>query len=455
MEPNVSERYSALSLSREDFRRQRRDDRWEYFQKLRERILRELRETGSCSLLDEALQCHDLYLVDMLALNDVYSILLEKKPPLQYRDGISLSDGFLRKMNLSWKELSAANSKYRNIFLAVNNDTWKRWTALRNHAQQHQSRTIPIHTEPDDSTPSEELRRLQEALSAQQETNRKLNADLSDRNRELSNLKGELLAKEQAEEELRRQLQTLREQLQSEREAVLAPARQEAEDIRAAARRQGEAEAAHIREQAEADAQRLCTERRREVQDLWQAEYAKGEGERQAYTDSLLEFRQEVTSETSRFQGEVVDRLNTAVEELNRVKRELCTDLRAWQEGLYRTQHEPLAMCYVSLVRILAQGENQAMAEGEESDGLRRLRANLDRFRRSLEKAMLRLGLEVYYAQPGEFYDPARHAVAGQEEPDYESGCRVRRCTAPGVEYHSSEDEDSRTIVRAEVELEG
>lgn len=448
METNVSGRYSALELTREDIHRQRRDDRWEYFQNLQAQILYELREFGRCSLLDEALQCRDLYLVDTLALNDAYSILLDKKSPLQYQDGVSLSEGYWRKVNLSWKELNAANTKYRTLYLNVDSETWKRWKRLQEYACRHHARTISVHNGGDSRVPVEELRQLEE-------TNRRLNAELADRDQKLNSLNGELLAKAQTAEELRHQIQTLREQLQNEREMLLDSARKEAEDIRVAARQQGAEEAAHIREQAETAAWRIHAERRREIQDLWQAEYAKGEGERQAYTDSLMEIRQELNSETSRFQGEVVDRLNTTVEELNRVKRELCSDLRGWQEGLYRIQHEPLAMCYVNLVRILAKGESLAMAEGEGSGEMVRLLSNLDRFRQSMEKAMLRLGLEVYYAQPGTFFDPARHVEAGAEEQDYETERRVRRCTAPGVEYHISEDEDSRTIVRAEVELEG
>ena len=215
METNVSGRYSALELTREDIHRQRRDDRWEYFQNLQAQILYELREFGRCSLLDEALQCRDLYLVDTLALNDAYSILLDKKSPLQYQDGVSLSEGYWRKVNLSWKELNAANTKFRTLYLNVNSETWKRWKRLQEYACRHHARTISVHNGGDSRVPVEELRQLEE-------TNRRLNAELADRDQKLNSLNGELLAKAQTAEELRHQIQTLREQLQNFSDAMLS-----------------------------------------------------------------------------------------------------------------------------------------------------------------------------------------------------------------------------------------
>ena len=458
-------------MAEEDRRQGRQSDRWVYFQQLRDKVEEELKQEGRSPLLEAVLQQRECYFLEHMALDDVCSVLLDGRRPRTYGDGIEVVEDeqskyfcSARKYKISWNELNMGRT-LRNVYMTISKKNLARWRALQQYGRQRAGeREEERNRQAAGAQTGDLTRQLQERIAALERTNQALSRELTERKEEAVRLRSDLLAREQMAEDLRGQLQELRRQVQSDEEALLRPAREEAAAIRAEAVRQGEEEARRVSEQIRASAERCRTERRREIADLWQEEYAKGDRDRQEYTERLMEVRRDLTQGTSRFQGELVSRLNATVEDLNRIKQEICTDLRTWQENLYRTQHEPLALCYVNLVRILDRGEGLAMEEEDRTEEgqrgeVRRLLGTLDRFRQSLEKAMARLGLRVYYAQSGAFFDPARHIEAGAEYDGGYSGegsCRrVRRCVCPGVEYRISDDEDSRVITRAEVELEG
>ena len=266
------------------------------------------------------------------------------------------------------------------------------------------------------------------------------------------------------EDQARAGAEALRRQAQADADALRAKAKSDAEaaakEIEQSAReeaekRAGQLVAEHMRR---GESARLETETRQRARDALERNTPMA--------NEFAALKSELSSKTSELKGSWRSDLDQAIERLQSQQEDFARTLQAWQRSLYHYEMDGIAQSYVELYAVIqgAHLESEALL-GAEAHGEARTESGaaktlLDPSRRlatvlkHFENGLASLGLAVYLPEAGErFNDVLQEDVSRLDDP-YDA--RVRRCVRPGIvrlDGAGDDIEDGTPVLMALVEL--
>lgn len=266
------------------------------------------------------------------------------------------------------------------------------------------------------------------------------------------------------EDQARAGAEALRRQAQADANALRAKAKSDAEaaakEIEQSAREEAEKRAdqlvaEHVRH---GESARLETETRQRARDAW---------ERTApMANEFAALKSELSSKTSELKGSWRSDLDQAVERLQSQQEDFARTLQAWQRSLYHYEMDGIAQSYVELYAVIqgahleseallgAEAHGEARTESGAAKTLLDLSRRLATVLKHFENGLASLGLAVYLPEAGErFNDVLQEDVSRLDDP-YDA--RVRRCVRPGIvrlDGAGDDIEDGTPVLMALVEL--
>lgn len=266
------------------------------------------------------------------------------------------------------------------------------------------------------------------------------------------------------EDQARAGAEALRRQAQADANALRAKAKSDAEaaakEIEQSAREEAEKRAdqlvaEHVRH---GESARLETETRQRARDAWERNTPMA--------NEFAALKSELSSKTSELKGSWRSDLDQAVERLQSQQEDFARTLQAWQRSLYHYEMDGIAQSYVELYAVIqgahleseallgAEAHGEARTESGAAKTLLDLSRRLATVLKHFENGLASLGLAVYLPEAGErFNDVLQEDVSRLDDP-YDA--RVRRCVRPGIvrlDGAGDDIEDGIPVLMALVEL--
>ncbi len=284
-------------------------------------------------------------------------------------------------------------------------------------------------------------------------------------------LEEKLVSLSKEHETYRQKVSALREEENMQAQALLTAASEQAEMILQSARasaqeilQNAQKEAMETVEACKADANVLARkylsqhhQQMRAECGALMADYYADCKENAGKTDDLHKKMCECTSE---LQAAWASKLDETFDALTKLKFDLYTNLREWQNTLCGHEYRAIAQCYRDLYRILnldkpiseaiflaEKHKNDEEGMDPTADALLKLEKKLTVFIRKFEQSLGDFGLYVYYPKAGEEWNEVLH-VCDEENPD---DAVIEQCILPGVAYKEKGDEDGEVILPAYV----
>ena len=156
---------------------------------------------------------------------------------------------------------------------------------------------------------------------------------------------------------------------------------------------------------------------------------------------------------------ERLDEINNTLAELGNVRDDLYRNMYDWQKMLYCGEYRELAYSYLDLrdrVGFLSKLECEwcDRIDPKLAAELTRQRDGVETLRGRMEKALADLGLCVFMPQPGDAFDPYRHAYDYDDEPETDD-LVIESCIKPGIERVGPDDGKRMVVIKANVKLRG
>ena len=150
---------------------------------------------------------------------------------------------------------------------------------------------------------------------------------------------------------------------------------------------------------------------------------------------------------------------NTLLAELDDVRDNLYRNMYDWQKMLYCGEYRELAYSYLDLrdrVGFLSKLECEwcDRINPELAAELTRQRDGVETLRGRMEKALADLGLCAFMPQPGDAFDPYRHAYDYGDESETDD-LVIESCIKPGIERVGPDDGKRMVVIKANVKLRG
>lgn len=141
----------------------------------------------------------------------------------------------------------------------------------------------------------------------------------------------------------------------------------------------------------------------------------------------------ELQSKISEFAGNVTSFLDA-------LKSETYAYFNEWQQSFYKGEFRPLAICYINLSYIIADLDKRIETlllnpENGELEELQKIRCTLDKFRKSFESAINKVGLKTIQPDKGEVFNSDYHVVDGEQDNELFNGRLISKCKGAGVMY--------------------
>ncbi len=266
------------------------------------------------------------------------------------------------------------------------------------------------------------------------------------------------------EDQARAGAEALRRQAQADADALRAKAKSDAEaaakEIEQSAReeaekRAGQLVAEHMRR---GESARLETETRQRARDALERNTPMA--------NEFAALKSELSSKTSELKGSWRSDLDQAIERLQSQQEDFARTLQAWQRSLYHYEMDGIAQSYVELYAVIqgahleseallgAEAHGEARTESGAAKTLLDLSRRLATVLKHFENGLASLGLAVYLPEAGErFNDVLQEDVSRLDDP-YDA--RVRRCVRPGIvrlDGAGDDIEDGTPVLMALVEL--
>ena len=156
---------------------------------------------------------------------------------------------------------------------------------------------------------------------------------------------------------------------------------------------------------------------------------------------------------------ERLDEINNTLAELGNVRDDLYRNMYDWQKMLYCGEYRELAYSYLDLrdrVGFLSKLECEwcDRIDPKLAAELTRQRDGVETLRGRMEKALADLGLCVFMPQPGDAFDPYRHAYDYDDEPETDD-LVIESCIKPSIERVGPDDGKRMVVIKANVKLRG
>lgn len=156
---------------------------------------------------------------------------------------------------------------------------------------------------------------------------------------------------------------------------------------------------------------------------------------------------------------ERLDEINNTLAGLVDVRDNLYRNMYDWQKMLYCGEYRELAYSYLDLrdrVGFLSKLECEwrDRIDQELAAELTRQRGGVETLRGRMEKALADLGLCAFTPQPGDAFDPYRHAYDYGDESETDD-LVIESCIKPGIERVGPDDGKRMVVIKANVKLRG
>lgn len=169
----------------------------------------------------------------------------------------------------------------------------------------------------------------------------------------------------------------------------------------------------------------------------------------------------QMCEKTNAMQTALAGCLDESLAVLTAMKYELFEHLRTWQNHVCGGEYRAIALCYRELYRIVNLDKMITGAvfavEQNGPDGvfdetiasLLRLEKTLTTFLHKFERALVDLGLYIYYPAAGEAWNEVKHTC----EEECLEGAVITECLLPGVAYKKGSDDDGEILFPAYVKI--
>lgn len=241
--------------------------------------------------------------------------------------------------------------------------------------------------------------------------------------------------------------------LKSEAEEALRLAREDADHLRERAILSAQEEAKRrLEEEAEQELQRLLGSKmnaymaqQRRLQGEALASAQADRNELSGQTAALKEAACDFSNRTSSTLTQVME---SAMEQMLRVKSEFNTALQQWKSDMYKCEYSPIISCFNSLLTLEKRFERdvaaeEGMTEEEVLTKLQQHSASMTSFRSRLERAMNAMGLALYMPQSGETFDAYYHTLDEDEDDESYDGRKIGECLSPGIIRKVNSEEET------------
>lgn len=241
--------------------------------------------------------------------------------------------------------------------------------------------------------------------------------------------------------------------LKSEAEDALRRAQEDADHLRERTILSAQEEAKRqLEEEAEQELQRLlgskmnaymAQQRRLQGEALSAAQADRNElsGQTAALKEAACDFSNRTSSTLTQV-------MESAMEQMLRVKSEFNTALQQWKSDMYKCEYSPIISCFNSLLTLEKRFERdvaaeEGMTEEEVLTKLQQHSASMTSFRSRLERAMNAMGLMLYMPQSGEMFDAYYHTLDEDEDDESYDGRKIGECLSPGIIRKVNSEEET------------
>ena len=293
--------------------------------------------------------------------------------------------------------------------------------------------------------------------------------------------------RDQAEQDAKQ----IRDQAKAEAKAIRDQAEQDAKQIRDQAKQirdQADKAAEETKATAQKEANKLVDDARdkqrriseedaRELtskymsagmNDNWAELRKEIEKEDQEHAAALTrgeEDRETIWRRVSNTQGDLVKKMEEAVDRITALKQEMCRELGDWRNSLSANEFFDMAKVYTGLLRLhenlnglLAAVSTAEMPEKEKTQIPGEINTTIYRMgiiERQMDRALRAFGMHPIRPEEGELFDSYSHELSdGPENENVDSGegCRIKRCVSPGVaREYKDPGRDEQIILKAKV----
>ncbi len=177
------------------------------------------------------------------------------------------------------------------------------------------------------------------------------------------------------------------------------------------------------------------------------------------------EERETIWRRVSNTQGDLVKKMEEAVDRITALKQEMCRDLGDWRNSLSANEFFDMAKVYTGLLRLhenlnglLAAVSTAEMPEEEKTQITGEINTTIYRMgiiERQMDRALRAFGMHPIRPEEGELFDSYSHELSdGPENENVDSGegCRIKRCVSPGVaRKYKDPGRDEQIILKAKV----
>ena len=451
----------------------------QYYVALRTAIVREIEETGYCELLDQLIeQFVTTYQMDGITyfllydiadayesgeMSDVmndsrYKIILPHFPKFTW-------NAFVEPKALTFTDQRAKMEGVEVIRQA-------RSVVRKAHVRMAEQKGSAADTAPAEKVQEDARETVDEAqirsqlaaeLEPQIETSLRPRIEAELRPRIEASLRPRIEAElrpsieEQVRESMR--MSVIREATaEAERQAlnIVAEAKERADQIRKEAR---DSASGLTRKYLEDEQRRLQAEIKHSQESVSDAYFANSKR-----CDTVHD---EMCHEVDSIQGNWLEELDKAIEDIRISKAELCASIQKWRTSLYITDLRPLTDVYCDMYRTLnvdkyireeilfetGNGQNAAAAASPVViEGLHKLNRTLKICLTKYEQALNRLDVSVVVPNPGDAFDESLHESYDGEIPGPEA--RITGCYQPGFIKKAEDEDDDEILSKAVVMID-
>lgn len=268
----------------------------------------------------------------------------------------------------------------------------------------------------------------------------------------------------------------IRKQAREDAESIRNRAAEDADKIRTGATEEAARILAAAKTEREQKAQQSARELIRKymasgLNNNWAELREEIEKEDAAREDALTrseQERREIWIQVSSLQGSLVKAMEESVNEINRLKLDLCQELDSWRGSLHVSEFDELATVYAGLARLhndcnglFGSVSASSLPEDEKKDltgEVERQINSVGRLERQMDRALSALGMYPIRPVEGDPFNGERHELTDKQLDDgiaNGEGYRIMRCVTPGVavRYREAMKED-RILRKAKVEVD-
>lgn len=175
----------------------------------------------------------------------------------------------------------------------------------------------------------------------------------------------------------------------------------------------------------------------------WAEYVAENRNQSDAVAHELAHAKADACARSNELQSKISEFTGNVTSYLDAIKAETYAYFNEWQQNFYKGEFRPLAICYINLSYIIADLDKKIEVlllnpENEKLEELQKIRCTLDKFRKSFESAINKVGLKTIQPDKGDVFNSDYHVVDGEQDNELFNGKLISECKSAGVVYSSN-----------------